>query len=282
VSCLTLGDLSITGLTDIQSFTIPAKTLFPDFNDSLVQNLEPSDRLVVSNGLINLTIRSWLLRQSGQNILIDSCVGADKDRPNHPNWHRRDGIEWLEALDKEGLKPEDIDIVMCTHLHADHVGWNTKLENGSWVPTFKNAQYVCGRHEYNYWSDTYKETDKHGAYEDSVLPIVQKGQMQFVDEGWELAKGLEAQLSPGHTPGHLCLKSNKGALFCGDVIHSPLQLSFPELSSAFCEDPILARKTREKILTEISESGSYLIPAHFADPGWTKIKKVGSRYKRIL
>ena len=112
MSNLTLGDLSITGLTDIKSFTIPAKTLFPDFNDSLVKSLEPSEQLIVSKGLINLTIRSWLLRQSGQNILIDSCVGADKDRPNHPNWHKRDGVEWLEALDKEGLKPEDIDIVM--------------------------------------------------------------------------------------------------------------------------------------------------------------------------
>ena len=85
MSNLTLGDLSITGLTDIKSFTIPAKTLFPDFNDSLVKSLEPSEQLIVSRGLINLTIRSWLLRQSGQNILIDTCVGAEKNRPNHPN-----------------------------------------------------------------------------------------------------------------------------------------------------------------------------------------------------
>ena len=151
------------------------------------------------------------------------------------------------------------------------VGWNTKLENdlGS---NLSQCKYVCGKIEYNYWNNTYKETDKHGAFEDSILPIVKKNQLEFVEDGWDLIKGLKVQVRPGHTMGHLCLESDRGALFCGDVLHSPLQLRHTELSSAFCSDPDLARSTREKLLMEISESDRYLIPAHFADPGWTKIK----------
>ena len=281
VKNLKLGDLSITGLKDINRFSIPVKNLFPDFDDSILRKNDPLPESVMSKGLIHLTIRSWLLRQSGKNILIDSCVGADKERPNHPAWHKRNGMKWLNALKQKGLKPEDIDIVLCTHLHADHVGWNTKLENGIWVPTFPNAKYVCGKIEYNYWNNTYKETDKHGAFEDSILPIVKKNQMEFVEDGWDLIKGLKVQVRPGHTIGHLCLESDRGALFCGDVLHSPLQLRHPELSSAFCSDPDLARSTREKLLMEISESAGYLIPAHFADPGWTKIKKFGTGYREI-
>ena len=278
---LVLGSLSVTGLTDINSFSLPVKTLFPSFDEKMLNEKEALDPTVISNGLIHLTIRSWLLRQFGQNILIDCCVGAHKNRPNHPDWHKRDGKDWIKALIKEGLRPEDIDIVMCTHLHADHVGWNTKLENGRWVPTFPNARYICGKQEYKHWSNTYKKSDKHGSFQDSVLPIVEKGQMEFVQDEWELAKGLITQLTPGHTPGHLCLKSTEGAFFCGDIIHSPLQLRYPELSTAFCSDQILARNTREKVLLEISETGSYLIPAHFADPGWTKIKKLRFGYKEM-
>ena len=278
---LTLGDLSITGLTDINSFSLPVKTLFPEFDNTILDGIEPFNPRVISEGLIHLTIRSWLLRQAGRNILIDCCVGANKHRPNHPDWHRRSGVEWLQALVDQGLKPEDIDIVMCTHLHADHVGWNTRLENGLWVPTFPNANYVCGRLEYKYWANIYKQADKHGAFVDSVLPIVERGQMQFVEDGWELAKGLSVEVNPGHTPGHLCLKSSEGAVFCGDIIHSPLQLRFPDLSSAFCSDPILARATRKEMLMKISDSGSYLIPAHFPNPGWTKIKKIKVGYEQI-
>ena len=279
---LILGDLSITGLKDISLFSLPVNRLFPDFDKTVLTESDPLPISVMSKGLIHLTIRSWLLRQSGKNILIDTCVGAKKNRLNHPDWHQRDGKEWLNALKKENLRPEDIDIVMCTHLHADHVGWNTKLENGIWVPTFPNAKYVCGKIEYDYWNNTYKETDKHGAYEDSVLPIIKKNQMEFVEDGWDLMKGLKVQVRPGHTLGHLCLESNQGALFCGDVIHSPLQLRYPELSSAFCTDPSLARSTREKVLMEVSETGSHLIPAHFPDPGWTRIKKAGKRYRELV
>ena len=157
--------------------------------------------------------------------------------------------------------------------------WNTRLKNGIWVPTFPNAQYLCGRLEYDFWLKNYKAFDKHGAFADSILPIVEKGKMQLVDHGWELSDGLTVELGPGHTPGHLCLNAKEGAVFCGDVVHSPLQLKFPELSSAFCSNSKAASKTRKKLLRRISETHDFLIPAHFPDPGWVKIKKVKVGYE---
>ena len=278
---LELGNLCITSLTEIPAFSIPLEILFPDLDYKLLKDLEPIDPAIISDGLIHLTIRSWLLKQSGKIILLDTCVGAEKERPNHPAWHRRSGKKWLKALSKQALNPEDVDIVMCTHLHADHVGWNTRLENGYWVPTFPNAQYLCGRVEYEHWEHLAKTFDKHGAFTDSVLPIVQRKQMMLVDDGYEICDGLFAKIASGHTPGHLCLSSKAGAFFCGDVIHSPLQLSFPNISSAFCVDPKLASTTRKKILSEIAETNQFLIPAHFPEPGWTKILKTNSSFQQI-
>ena len=281
MSCLNIGDLKITGLTDIQSFNIPIKTLFPEINLKLLEDFEVIDESILSKGLIHLTIRSWLLQQKGRLILVDSCVGANKNRPNHPAWHNRSGTEWLKALSEAGFKPEDIDIVMCTHLHADHVGWNTRLENGCWVPTFPNAQYLCGKTEYRYWESVSNTSDKHGSFADSVLPLIESGNMNFLEDQDEVADGLSVQLSPGHTPGHLCLNSVNGAVFCGDIIHSPIQLRFPELSSAFCSNRDLARTTRENLLLKVAEEDSFLIPAHFPNPGWTKIRRTGKGYHQI-
>ena len=281
MSCLTIGDLKITGLTDIQSFNIPIKTLFPEINLKRFEDFGVIDESIVSKGLIHLTIRSWLLQQKGRLILVDSCVGANKNRPHHPAWHNRSGTEWLTALSEAGFKPEDIDIVMCTHLHADHVGWNTRLENGCWVPTFPNAQYLCGKTEYSYWKSVSDTSDKHGSFADSVLPLIESGNMNFLEDQDEVANGLSVQLSPGHTPGHLCLNSVNGAVFCGDIIHSPIQLRFPELSSAFCSNRDLARTTRENLLLKVAEEDSFLIPAHFPNPGWTKIRRIGKGYYQI-
>ena len=278
---LDLGNLSITGLTDIKSFSVPVGTLFPELDCKTLNKIRPIDPAIMSGELVHLTVRSWLLNQDGRNILVDTCVGANKDRPSHRDWHRRSGKEWLKALSQEGLRAEDIDVVMCTHLHADHIGWNTHLENNRWVPTFPNAQYLCGRLEFDYWKSVAGKSDKHGAFVDSVLPVVANGKMEFVENGYELASGLVIELSPGHTPGHLSLNAEVGGIFCGDILHSPLQLRFPWLSTGFCLNPAEARVTREDLLLKISETNRFLIPAHFPDPGWTRIRKTKMGYEQI-
>ena len=281
---LQLGDLEILGITEIEQFDVPLDFMFPEIvtllreNDSLV-SIDPS---VLSYGQVHLTIRSWLLRKDDRVILIDGCVGNHKTRQHWPTWHQRDDDAWPQRLASLGVRPEDVDIVMCTHLHADHVGWNTRLENGIWVPTFPNATYLTGRVEYEYWLADSVAGDKHGSFADSVMPVVEAGQMVFLEDGSDIAHGLSVELAPGHTPGQLLLNArgvDGGAVFCGDVIHSPLQLSFPDISSAICEDRQQATRTRRHLLSRLCDNGDFLLPGHFANPGWCQIRAVGDAFE---
>jgi len=281
---LALGDLEICGLVDLDRFDLPLSMLLPDADLAMLQPFPWLFPDALSDGMLHLKIRSWLLRLDGRVILIDTCVGDHKARPNRPDWHRRDGSVLLHALAAQGLRPEDVDIVMCTHLHADHVGWNTKLDNGRWVPTFPNARYVCGRAEYRHWEgDHAKGGDNHGSFADSVLPVMDAGRMDLVDEGWDLARGLTLQTAAGHSPGHMCIHADHGdgAVFAGDAIHSPVQLARPDWSSAFCSNPAQARATRRALLEQIADTGRWLVPAHFADPGWLRITASGDGFAPV-
>jgi len=287
---LTRGDLEICGLSDIRRFEIELHALFPDAAGALPGPMPPwLGPEALSGGMVRLAIRSWLLRLGGRIILVDTCVGEDKERPLRPDWHRRRATGFLAALAAEGLRPEDVDLVLCTHLHADHVGWNTLLENGRWVPTFPNARYLAGRQEYDAWRDAAaaappERPANHGAFADSVLPVMEAGRMDLVEDGAGIAPGLTLRASPGHTAGHMCLHAAHGAggtVFSGDVIHSPLQLARPEWSSAFCADPAQARLTRRALLTGLADTGGVLVPTHFPDPGWCRIAADGDAFRPL-
>lgn len=285
MATLQLDNLEITGLTDLDRFDIALNDLLPDGQHDALQQIGWLGSDAYSNGILHLKIRSWLLRLNGRVILIDTCVGAHKERALRPDWHRRDGAEWLAALAASGLGPEDVDVVMCTHLHADHVGWNTQLANGRWVPTFPNARYICGRTEYLHWEDqAQSQQEKHGAFADSVLPVMEAGIMDLVDDGYDLAAGLTLHSAPGHTPGHMCIHASHGpgAIFAGDVLHTPAQLAYPEWSSAFCSDPDQSRISRKRLLQDIADSGRLLIPAHFPDPGWHAVSSSGQTFAPVL
>ncbi len=281
-----IGDVSVTGITDLPDFQIPMATLFPASNPGQLDTerhwLSP-DFLV--NGNVRLTVRSWLLQVGRRNILVDACVGDHKERPHRKEWHRRNGGEWIAALAKNRLRPEDIDVVFCTHMHADHVGWNTRLENGRWVPTFPNARYVSSRVEFEHWQAETAVKDANAApncFEDSVLPVMQAGQMDLVDDGWELASGLVLRSSAGHTPGHMSMQVSRGGqrgIFCGDAIHSPIQMVVPEWSSAFCSDPDQARVTRYALLESLAETDDFLIPMHFGGKARCRVKPVGNAFR---
>lgn len=275
---LTLGTLEIAGLTDLARFDIPLAQIMPGADPAALKGIDWIGPEVLSDGILRLVIRSWLLRLDGRVILIDTCVGDDKARPARPDWHMRRSGALIAALAAEGLRPEDVDVVMCTHLHADHVGWNTIREDGRWVPTFPSARYVCGRAEYAHWEAA---EDRHGSFADSVLPVIAAGRMDLVEDGWELARGLTLKATPGHTPGHMCVHADhgEGALFAGDAIHSPVQLARPDWVSAFCSDPAAARATRLRLLNDLAGSGRWLIPAHFPDAGWIRVARDGAAFR---
>ncbi|MDE0801470.1 MAG: MBL fold metallo-hydrolase [Rhodospirillaceae bacterium] len=203
-------------------------------------------------------------------ILIDACLGNDKHRPMVPEWHMRSG-PFLDDLKGIGLSVNEITHVLCTHLHADHVGWNTRLLDGRWVPTFPNAKYLFGRKEMAFWE---QDADaNHKSWQDSVQPVMDAGLSEIVDANHEIEPGVSLLPAFGHSPGHVIVKldstsqgKTQTAYVIGDVIHHPLQVEHPEWSSQFCWDAKMAGDMRQTVLETVADSGSWLIPAHFPTP----------------
>ena len=222
-----------------------------------------------------MCFQSFVLRTARHTILIDTCVGNDKERPLRPNWHRQQ-FPYLARLAAVGVQPEEVDLVMCTHLHTDHIGWNTRLVDGRWVPTFPNARYLFARKEYDYWEAENRQTlaagnplPSYGAYVDSVLPIVEAGRATMVDSDHEIETGIHLEAAYGHTPGSCLLHAKNGgahAVFIGDAMHTPVQLVDPSWSSKFCTDPIASAQVRRTICEQYAETATTLVAAHFPSP----------------
>lgn len=273
---LLIGDIRIDRLVESDGAFADADFLLPDINPELLNAqadwLYPRFVEPVSNKII-MSFHSLVIRTPRSTILVDCCVGNDKERPSRPGWHRQQ-TPWLGKLAKLGLLPEDIDFVLCTHLHADHVGWNTQLVNGQWVPTFPNARYIFGRDEYQYWEHACREHSgeqplNHGCFDDSVLPVVTAGKALLVDNDHQLESGIWLAPAPGHTPGNVIVHVQSGqqhAILSGDVMHTAVQLANPDLSSRFCSDPEMSRVTRKTLIDAYADTDVVILPAHFPTP----------------
>ena len=222
-------------------------------------------------GRLVLCFQSFLIRTGTANILVDTCVGNDKERLFLEQWHHLQ-TPYLNRLAAAGVSPEDIDFVCCTHLHADHVGWNTRLEDGRWVPTFPNARYLFARREVDYWGSL-DMNDPENLYripwQDSVNPVLEAGLADLVENDHEIESGIQIVPAPGHTPGNVVIQLNDGrraALMSGDVMHHPVQIERPHWASEFCVDPDHANVTRRELLERIVDSGTVLLAAHFPAP----------------
>ena len=230
-------------------------------------------------------VHSWVIEVDGQVILVDSCCGNDKDRAI-PEVHRL-GTDYLGNLRRAGFAPEDIDLVMCTHLHFDHVGWNTRLHNGKWVPTFPNAKYLFGRRDYEFMqSNPAGEEVHYAAFLDSIMPVMDAGLGILVDEDHvahrEIGDGIWLEPAFGHSPGCCTLHGEAGgppAIFWGDVIHHPLQMIRPDLPFAFDTDPAAASQTRRRVMKRAADEELICFPAHFRLTSAGRVLEDGERYK---
>jgi glyoxylase-like metal-dependent hydrolase (beta-lactamase superfamily II) len=278
------GDVTIQRIVEGEGPLFDPLTFFPTLTKDLLEEnrawLEPF-ALDPATGKLILCIQSWVVRTKHHTILVDTCVGNDKDRPNHPFWNRMRSDAYMRGLAALGLTVDDIDIVMCTHMHVDHVGWNTRLENGRWVPTFPRARYVFSAQELAYWRS---ENDKAPVlpFADSVLPIVEAGRAEMVADDHVLADDIRLEPTPGHTPHHVALRVGKGdteALFTGDLIHSPLQARYPGMSMRADWDPVLAAKTRRRVLESCCEARTLMCFAHFPSPSRARVVRWGEGFR---
>lgn len=289
---LKLGSATLQKIVDLDPFVLPFDLLLPDRDMS---ELAAEAALLAPNHVdfdaraILLSLHSFLLKVGGLTILIDSCVGEDKPRPRREDWNRRRATGYLERLAAAGVLPGDVDLVMCTHLHADHIGWNTRLENGRFVPTFPNARYVVGRGELDHWQRAEKDRPgfhNHGAFADSMLPVIEAGQVEAIDDGFALFDGAEIIPLAGHSPGQIGLDLHCGdgshALFCGDALHSPIHVLKPDWNSRFCFDEAAAARLRHALLSRAAEDGTLLLPAHLRGAYGMRIIRRGEGFHPVM
>jgi len=237
----TVGKVKITKVVELETvgstrFILPLATneeirklpwLIPDF--------------ATEEGRLKMSIHSLVVETPSRRIVVDTGLGNDKEGRSVPTWNNRKG-PFLETMTEAGFPPDSIDTVLCTHLHVDHVGWNTKLVGGKWVPTFANARYVFGKTEYEHWRDHSEEPDRAAVFNDSVKPIVDAGKAELVGSDARLGDEIALIPTPGHSPGHVSIhihSNDEQAMLTGDVAHQPCQKGHLDCSGTADSDRVL-------------------------------------------
>jgi glyoxylase-like metal-dependent hydrolase (beta-lactamase superfamily II) len=285
---LRIGDITIHRIVEQEGPLFDVATFFPTLGKELLDEnrawltprfIDPAtDKLV-------LCIQSYLVQTPHHNILIDSCVGNDKPRPTRPFWHMLSGDRYQKGLAATGLNVGDIDFVMCTHLHTDHVGWNTRLDNGRWVPTFPKARYVFADRELAHWTERHKANpDAFPWITDSVLPIVAADRAEMVRSDHALNDLVQLVPTPGHSFDHYSVHvggRGQDAIITGDMIHSPLQARYPELGMMADFDSKQAGESRRKIFDRFCDTPTLMCTAHFPSPSTARIARWGDGFKFV-
>lgn len=224
-------------------------------------------------GKLKAVNQSFLLKINGKNVLIDTCVGNDRPRPGFPEWGNLK-TQYLRNLRKV-INPNEVDFVLCTHLHFDHIGWNTHLQDGKWQPLFPNAQYIFNKAELDYWLSSPKAEmkDDLDSISESIKPLIDNDLIKAVGVNEAILPGVKLIATPGHTPHHVAVLievENTSILFVGDVFHHPCQIAHPEWMS-FDTDGKTAMASRKAILAEYADTDTYIVGSHFSKPAGGKI-----------
>jgi len=284
-----VGKATITRIEETYLPCYPLRDIFPDFTDAHLAEHESwlaPHHYEAETGRIKLAVHSWLLQVGGKKILIDSCCGNNKVKPGRPFWNMLN-VDYLERLARAGARPEEIDLVMCTHLHHDHVGWNTRQKDGKWVPTFSNARYVFSKPDVDYFSkidaDPKEGPAELGTFRECVIPILEHGRADLVECGpYRLNDFIEIDSAPGHAPGHVFFKLESDgarAAFIGDVWHHLLQVYYPDWNFPKNSDAALARVSRRKVLDYCATSGALVFPGHVGAPFAGRVEVAPNGYK---
>jgi glyoxylase-like metal-dependent hydrolase (beta-lactamase superfamily II) len=232
-------------------------------------------------GRLKMSIHSLVVETPKRRIVVDTGLGNDKQGRGIPTWNNRNG-PFLETLTAAGFPPDSIDTVLCTHLHVDHVGWNTRLDGSRWVPTFSNARYLFGRTEYEHWRDHSEEPSQVAVFNDSVKPIVDAGKADLIASDARLTEEITMIPTPGHSPGHMSVhivSDGEEGLLTGDVAHHPCQMAHLDWSSTADSDPVQSAVTRRQLFSRFADRPVLVIGGHY-DGG--HIKRDGEAFKFMV
>lgn len=276
-----IGEVTVSSLVERDGPVRTALAMFPNATPERVAralSMLPGFTFDAKTEALVITYQSFVLRTPTCTVLIDTCVG---DHPGYPQSMSYDKTPWERALEANNLTVEDIDYVFCTHLHIDHVGWNTRTIDGRNVPTFPNAKYVFSRREYEHWK-THESVVVGPSFAACVTPIVEAGQALLVDDSFVLNEELSLVPGAGHSPGHVCVNlKSQGyhALFCGDMMHHAIQCIEPEWSTNFCFEPAGAAATRHNFFSKFCKTDTLFLPTHFPAPTAGHIREEADAYR---
>ena len=277
-----IGDVKVTRIVEIEAIG-GTRFVLPQAVPEVIQGigwLQP--HFADERGKLKMSIHALVVETPTRRILVDTCIGNDKER-GIPAWSNLQ-TTFLADLEAAGYPRESIDTVLCTHLHVDHVGWNTMLVDGKWIPTFPRARYLMGKTEFDYWRDEGSEgmgTDRR-VFIDSVQPVFDAGLVDLVDTDHRVCEEVRLTPTLGHTPGHVSVRiTSKGqeALITGDFTHHPCQLAHPEWASAADFDPEASTATRNRVFSELAGQQVLVIGTHFAAPTAGHVVRDGDAWK---
>jgi glyoxylase-like metal-dependent hydrolase (beta-lactamase superfamily II) len=281
MDALTLGRIHVSAVIERAGPT-PPTWLLPDATPEAVEAHREwlAPHFLDAKGRFLMSIHAFVVRTPDVIVLVDTCVGNDKDRGGRAPFHMM-RTSFLDDLVAAGVSPDDVDVVICTHLHVDHVGWNTRLANGRWVPTFPRARHLFVRPEWEHWS-TEGGDDTKRILADSVQPILDAGLADLVDVTHRLSDEIWLEPTPGHTPGHVSVRLRSGdadAVITGDLMHHPVQMAEPDWCSGFDSDLPLARATRRAFCERYADGPVRVLGTHFSHPTAGRIVRHGATWR---
>jgi glyoxylase-like metal-dependent hydrolase (beta-lactamase superfamily II) len=276
-----IGDVTVTKIVELEMaggsrFLLPQAT-----REAVLPIAWLRPHFADEEGRLRLSIHSFVVETPDRRIVVDTCLGNDKTGRKIPHWNDRDG-PYLADMAAVGFPAESIDTVLCTHLHTDHVGWNTRKVDGRWVPTFPRARYLMGRAEYEHWMNVKDRPDTAGLMADSVTPVVEAGLATMVETNERICEEISLVPTLGHTPGHVSVMiQSKGeqALITGDFMHHPCQIAHPEWSTLADSDPERGIETRRRMFQRLAGTPVLILGTHFAGVSAGRLVVDGDSYR---
>ena len=276
-----VGDVTITKIVELETVG-GAEWILPDATVDRTREIEwLKPHFMNEEGELRFSVHALVIEAGGRCIVVDTCVGNEKERMPYRDWHQLQ-TGFLDDFAAAGFSPDVVDTVLCTHLHVDHVGWNTMLVDGHWVPTFPNARYLLAEDEFEFWRQDEREEFQKTVFADSVAPVFEAGLVDLVATSHQVCEEVDLVPTIGHTPGHVSVRIRSGgeqALITGDFIHHPCQLARLGWGSSADVDKAMAAETRLRVFSEHADTPTLVIGTHFAGATAGRIVRDGEAYR---